>query len=53
MVAEIGVPDTNLSWRAAMEARCRSAREVLLAHRWLAGLLMARVNVGPNMLRAL
>jgi len=51
MVGEIGVPDPKLPWRAAMEARCRSAREVLLAHRWLAVLLMSRVNVGPNMLR--
>lgn len=51
MVAEIGVPDPKLSWGAAMEARARSAREVLLAHRWLAGLLMTRVHFGPNMVR--
>lgn len=51
VVAEIDVPDPELSWRPAVEARCRSAREVLLAHRWLAGLLMSRFNAGPNMLR--
>ncbi|MBO6574422.1 MAG: TetR/AcrR family transcriptional regulator C-terminal domain-containing protein [Rhodothermales bacterium] len=50
-VGEIAVPSTMSGWRSAMELRCRSARAVLLAHRWLAGLLMSRVNTGPNMLR--
>ncbi len=51
VVGEIGVPSQAGPWRGAMQQRAFSAHDVLMRHTWACPLLMARVNVGPNMLR--
>ena len=51
VVGEIGVPSAADPWRTAMKKRAFSAHAVLMRHTWACPLLMARVNVGPNMLR--
>ncbi|WP_084529768.1 TetR/AcrR family transcriptional regulator C-terminal domain-containing protein [Nocardia crassostreae] len=38
-------------WRAALRRRCVSAHETLLRHPWACVLIVARMNIGPNMLR--
>lgn len=49
-VSEIAKPDAGGDWRAAMRTRCISARQVMLAHPWLAMLMVSRRNLGPAML---
>lgn len=44
--SEMVVPD-DLPWRAAVEVRCRSMREVLTRHPWALPLLESRRNPGP------
>lgn len=51
VVAEMGVPDRSLEWKAAMRQRALSAHKVLLHHPWATLPLVSRVNVGPAMLR--
>ncbi|MEL6136456.1 MAG: TetR/AcrR family transcriptional regulator C-terminal domain-containing protein [Cyanobacteria bacterium J06628_6] len=51
VVAEMGVPDRSLEWKAAMRQRAFSAHKVLLQHPWATLPLVSRVNVGPAMLR--
>ena len=48
--AEIDRPATDLDWKSAMRARCRSAREVLARHPWAAPLMESRTNPGPETL---
>lgn len=47
----ITTPSTAVPWRAEMEARARSAREVLAAHPWGLGLIESRRSPGPANLR--
>ncbi|MDR7119678.1 TetR/AcrR family transcriptional regulator C-terminal domain-containing protein [Rheinheimera soli] len=51
VVAKIDLPDPALPWKMEMKKRCSSAYQVLKTHPWAAHLLMARLNVGPAMLR--
>ncbi len=51
VVGEIGVPSRADGWPTAMQRRAFSAHDALMRHAWACPLLMARVNVGPNMLR--
>ncbi|WP_433659501.1 TetR/AcrR family transcriptional regulator C-terminal domain-containing protein [Nocardia sp. CA-128927] len=51
VVAEMGVPEIGGDWKAAMRARANAAHEALLRHPWANGLIGARLNVGPAMLR--
>ncbi len=51
VVSEIEVPSESDEWKVAMRKRAISAHEVLLVHPWACGLLMARMNIGPAMLR--
>lgn len=51
VAGEIAVPVVGGDWRAAMRERALSAHAVFLRHRWAPGLFVARVNVGPAMLR--
>lgn len=51
VVGEIEVPAVGADWKAAMRQRATSAHEVLLRHPWAPMLIVARVNVGPAMLR--
>ncbi len=43
---EVELPD-GVSWREAIETRCRSLREVLTRHPWALSLLESRRNPGP------
>ncbi len=43
---EVSVP-VDVPWRDALEARCRSLREVLNRHPWAVALLESRRNPGP------
>lgn len=43
---EVTIPD-GVPWRAAIETRCRSLREVLTRHPWALPLLESRRNPGP------
>ncbi len=43
----IGTPSRSGPWRSEMEARARSAREVLAAHPWGLGLIESRRSPGP------
>jgi AcrR family transcriptional regulator len=49
--ARIDTPAPGDPWRAAMEARARSARAVLAAHPWGLGLIESRRSPGPANLR--
>lgn len=51
VVSEIEVPSQSDPWKLTMARRAASAHAVLLRHPWACGLLMARTNVGPGMLR--
>lgn len=45
--ARIATPHVGAPWRDQMEARARSAREVLAAHPWGLGLIESRRDPGP------
>ena len=51
VVSEIELPAPGGDWRAAMRRRAQSAHAVLMQHPWATMLLVARLNIGPNMLR--
>ena len=51
VVSEIQIPAIGGDWRAAMRSRALSAHAVLMRHRWATMLFVARLNVGPNMMR--
>ena len=51
IIGEITLPSPGGDWKAAMRARATSAHAVMLAHPWAPMLVVARINVGPNMLR--
>jgi AcrR family transcriptional regulator len=51
VVSEIELPTPGGDWRAAMRRRAQSAHAVLMQHPWATMLLVARLNIGPNMLR--
>jgi AcrR family transcriptional regulator len=51
VASEIEVPAIGGDWRAAMRRRALSAHAVLMRHPWATMLVVARVNIGPNMLR--
>ncbi len=48
---EIDLPDDDLTWRAAVRARCMSARTVLVGHPWSVPLMESRRSPGPATLR--
>jgi AcrR family transcriptional regulator len=48
---EIELPTPGGDWRAEMERRAHSTREVLGRHRWAIGLLESRTTPGPANLR--
>lgn len=49
--AEIELPDPALDWKAAVRARCVSAREVLARHPWAVPLMESRRSPGPATLQ--
>jgi len=49
--SEIELPAAGGEWRAEMERRARSAREVLGRHPWAIALLQSRTHPGPATLR--
>lgn len=49
--AEIELPVIGGEWQGEMLRRARSAREVLLRHRWAIGLMDSRTSPGPATLR--
>lgn len=49
--AEIELPDPELDWKAAVRARCVSAREVLARHTWAVPLMESRRSPGPATLQ--
>lgn len=49
--SRIELPGGDQGWRAGMETRARSAREVLAEHSWALGLIESRTNPGPALLR--
>jgi AcrR family transcriptional regulator len=49
--AEIELPAAGGDWRAEMQGRAASAREVLGRHPWAIGLLESRTNPGPATLQ--
>jgi AcrR family transcriptional regulator len=51
VVSEIDLPEIGGDWRREMRARACSAHAVLMRHPWATMLLVARMNIGPNMLR--
>ena len=51
VVAEIELPVASGDWRGSMRARARSVHATLLRHPWATMLFVARLNVGPTMLR--
>ena len=51
VVAEIDLPAAGAPWKAAMRDRAISAHAALVRHPWSSALIVARVNVGPSMLR--
>lgn len=51
VVGELGLPEKGGDWQIGMRRRAVRAHEVLMAHPWATMLFVARVNVGPNMLR--
>lgn len=48
---EIDLPSLDEPWRAGIEARCRSARDVLARHPWAVPLMESRRSPGPRTLR--
>jgi AcrR family transcriptional regulator len=48
---QIELPPTDLEWRAAVRARCVSARTVLNRHPWATPLMETRTSPGPATLR--
>lgn len=46
-------PSPQGNWRSEMRKRASSLREVLLRHRWLAFLLVSRLNTGTELIRRL
>ncbi|WP_072622748.1 TetR/AcrR family transcriptional regulator [Spirulina major] len=51
VIGEIDLPPRDTDWQTAMRHRACSAHRVLMRHPWAASEIMARVNVGPAMLR--
>ncbi|HMI91787.1 MAG TPA: TetR/AcrR family transcriptional regulator C-terminal domain-containing protein [Polyangiales bacterium] len=51
VVGEIDLPAIGGDWRRELRARACSAHAVLMHHPWATMLLVARMNIGPNMLR--
>jgi AcrR family transcriptional regulator len=51
VLAQVQLPTSAQPWRAAMEERARSARQVLAAHPWGLGLIESRRSPGPATLR--
>jgi AcrR family transcriptional regulator len=45
--SQIELPRAGAAWRTALEARTRSARQVLLRHRWATPLMDSRSQPGP------
>ena len=45
--SEIELPTPGIGWRAAIRARCVSARQVLNLHPWAPPLMESRTNPGP------
>jgi AcrR family transcriptional regulator len=48
---EIGLPRSDVDWKAAMRQRAIAAREVLARHAWAIGLMESRSRPGPATLR--
>jgi AcrR family transcriptional regulator len=51
VAGEIEVPAIGADWKEAIRRRAISAHEMLLRHPWASLLIVARINVGPAMLR--
>lgn len=51
VAGEIEVPTIGADWKEAIRRRAISAHEMLLRHPWASLLIVARINVGPAMLR--
>jgi len=51
VVGEIELPTIGADWKKAMRKRATSAHAVLLRHPWASMLIVARMNIGPAMLR--
>jgi AcrR family transcriptional regulator len=51
VAGEIEVPAIGGDWKEAIRRRAISAHEMLLRHPWASLLIVARINVGPAMLR--
>ncbi len=51
VIAEVELPDASAPWKHAMRRRAVSAHEMLLRHPWASIMVVARINVGPAMLR--
>jgi AcrR family transcriptional regulator len=50
-VEEIEPPSSPDGWKPVARTRILAAREVLLRHRWAAGVLESRANIPPGLLR--
>jgi AcrR family transcriptional regulator len=53
LLAEVEVPDPSGDWQADLRAYARSARAVLLRHRWVIDFIGGRPGMGPNTLRSI
>lgn len=51
VVEELFLPSAEGDWRSEMRRRALTAHAVLMAHPWATMLFVARLNVGPHMLR--
>ncbi len=51
VAGEIEVPAIGGDWKVALRQRARSAHAVLMRHPWATMLFVARMNIGPCMLR--
>lgn len=51
VASEIEAPTPGAAWQDAMRRRALSAHAALMRHRWATMLFVARMNVGPTMLR--
>lgn len=49
--SEIDLPPEGIDWKAAIRARCVSARQALRRHPWAAPLMESRTSPGPANLR--
>lgn len=49
--SEIALPPTDTDWKAAIRARCISARQTLNRHPWAPPLMESRTSPGPATLR--